>query len=128
MSVVATACPTHDGARLGVGSSGIRPMTARSRSWTLHDIETTQERSVARYIDIHSGSLGATPEQFRSAHRRRLTIGTTEGVHLERAWLDPESGRAFCLSTAPSREAVLRVHDRSGQPGAEVYEVPVEVP
>ena len=83
---------------------------------------------MARYIDIHSGSVGATPEQFRSAHRRRLEIESSEGVHIERAWLDPESGRCFCLSTAPSKEAVLRVHDRSGHPGAEVYEVTVEAP
>jgi hypothetical protein len=82
---------------------------------------------MARYIDIHSGHVGATPEQFREAHERRLAIAGSEDVHIERAWLDPESGKAFCLSTGPSKECVLRVHERSGHPAAEVYEVPVEV-
>ena len=48
-------------------------------------------------------------------------------MHFEHAWLDPESGKAFCLSSGPSKEAVLRVHDKAGHPPAEIYEVPVEV-
>jgi len=83
---------------------------------------------MARYIDIHPGSVGATPEQFEEAHQRRLEIEGSEGVHIERAWLDPESGKVFCLSTGPSKECVLRVHEQSGQAAAEVYEVLVEVP
>lgn len=82
---------------------------------------------MARYIDIHGGFVGATHEQLRDAHRRRLSVEDTEGVHIQRVWLDPESGRVFCLSTGPSKEAVMRVHDRAGQGVAEVYEVPIEV-
>jgi hypothetical protein len=82
---------------------------------------------MARYIDIHSGSVGATAEEFRAAHQSRLSVEGTEGVHFERAWLDPECGKVFCLSTAPSKEAVMRVHELTGHPVAEVYEVPVEV-
>jgi hypothetical protein len=82
---------------------------------------------MARYIDIHCGSVGATPEQFRAAHQSRLLVESTEGVHFEQAWLDPESGRTFCLSVAPSKEAVMRVHEKAGHHTAEVYEVPVEV-
>jgi hypothetical protein len=82
---------------------------------------------VSRYIDIHAGSLDATEEEFRSAHQDRLSAESTEGVRFERAWLDPESGKVFCLCTAPSKEAVLRVHERAGHPAAEVYEVSVEV-
>jgi hypothetical protein len=48
-------------------------------------------------------------------------------VHFERAWLDPVSGKAFCLSTGPSKEAVMRVHERAGHPANEVYEVPIQV-
>jgi hypothetical protein len=83
---------------------------------------------MARYIDIHSGFLGATEEQLRAAHDRRLSVEAAEGVHFERAWLDREFGKVFCLSTAPSKEAVMRVHEQAGQPAAEVYEVSVEVP
>jgi Protein of unknown function (DUF4242) len=82
---------------------------------------------VARYIDIHSGFVGATAEQLSAAHQSRLSVESTEGVHFERAWLDPECGKVFCLSTAPSKEAVMRVHEQAGHPAAEVYEVPVEV-
>ncbi len=45
----------------------------------------------------------------------------------ERAWLDPEAGKVFYLATGPSREAVMRVHDRAGHPTPEVYHVPIEV-
>jgi hypothetical protein len=41
--------------------------------------------------------------------------------------MDPEAGKVFCLATGPSREAVMRVHERSGHPTAEVYEVSIEV-
>ncbi|MBA2370370.1 MAG: DUF4242 domain-containing protein, partial [Chloroflexi bacterium] len=37
------------------------------------------------------------------------------------------SGKVFCLSSGPSKEAVMRVHERAGHATAEVYEVPVEV-
>ncbi len=79
-----------------------------------------------RYIDIHSGFVDATAEQLQASHQSRLSIEGDEGVHIERAWLDPECGKVFCLSTAPSKEAVMRVHERAGQTTAEVYEVPIE--
>ena len=44
-----------------------------------------------------------------------------------RAWLDPDSGKVFCLVTGPSRESVMRIHERAGHPTAEVYELPIEV-
>ncbi len=48
-------------------------------------------------------------------------------MHFEHAWLDPDSGKAFCLSSGPSKEAVLRVHQKAGHPTEEIYELPVEV-
>lgn len=82
---------------------------------------------MARYIDIHCGFVGATEQQLREAHRNRLAVEGTEGVRFEKTWLDPESGTAFCLCTAPSREAVLRAHERAGEPAGEVYEISIEV-
>ena len=82
---------------------------------------------MATYIDIHSGFVGATEAQLRAAHLSRVEIEGDEGVHFVRSWLDPEFGKVFCLSTGPSKEAVMRVHERAGHPAAEVYEVPVEV-
>lgn len=82
---------------------------------------------MARFIDVHSGFVGVTKEQFQDAHERDLAIEADEAVHFERAWLDPESGKAFCLVTGPTKAAVMRVHERAGHPTAEVYEVPVMV-
>jgi hypothetical protein len=82
---------------------------------------------MARFMDIHSGFVGATQADLEAAHARDLAIEVEEGVHYERAWLDPESGKVFCLATGPSKEAVMRVHERAGHPTAEVYPVPVEV-
>jgi hypothetical protein len=82
---------------------------------------------MASFIDVHSGFVGVTAEQLKEAHERDLALEGEEGVHFERAWLDPASGKAFCLSTGPNREAVMRVHERAGHPTTEVYEVPVEV-
>ncbi len=48
-------------------------------------------------------------------------------MHFERAWLDPQRGKVFCLSSGPSKETVLRVHDKARHPPAEIYELPVEV-
>jgi hypothetical protein len=82
---------------------------------------------MARFIDVHSGFVGVTAEQLHQAHEADLAIEADEDVHFERAWLDPEAGKVFCLSTAPSKEAVVRIHERAGHPTTEVYEVPIEV-
>jgi hypothetical protein len=82
---------------------------------------------MATFMDVHEGFVGATADQFREAHERDLAMEGTEGVHFERAWLDPTSGKAFCLATGPSRDAVMRVHKNAGHPTNEVYEVPIEV-
>ena len=82
---------------------------------------------MARFMDVHSGFVGVTKEQLAEAHAADLAIEDEEGVHFEQAWLDPASGKVFCLSTGPSREAVMRIHERAGHPTAEVYEVPIVV-
>jgi hypothetical protein len=82
---------------------------------------------MAKFMDVHSGFIGVTAQQLREAHDRDLAIEGDEGVHFERAWLDPERGKVFCLATGPTREAVMRVHERAGHATAEVYELQVEV-
>jgi hypothetical protein len=82
---------------------------------------------MAKFIDVHSGFVGVTEDQLREAHERDLAAEAVEGVHFERAWLDPASGKVFCLSSGPSKEAVLRVHQKAGHPTAEIYQVPVEI-
>ena len=82
---------------------------------------------MAKFMDVHSGFFGVSAEQLAEAHRRDLAIQDDEGVVYERAWLDPESGKVFCLASGPSREAVLSIHERAGHPTPEVYAVTVEV-
>ena len=82
---------------------------------------------MATFMDIHNGFVGVTKEQLREAHERDVAIEDSEGVHFEKAWLDPTSGKVFCLSTGPSRESVMRIHERAGHPTTEVYELPIEV-
>lgn len=82
---------------------------------------------MAKFMDVHSGFVGVTARQLQEAHERDLAIEADEGMHFERAWLDPVSGKVFCLSSGPSRDAVMRIHERAGHPTAEVYELSVEV-
>ena len=82
---------------------------------------------MSKFMDVHSGFVGVSAQQLAEAHQRDLEIEQDEGVHFERAWLDPEAGKVFCLATGPSKEAAMRVHERAGHPTSEVYELTVEV-
>ena len=82
---------------------------------------------MGKFMDVHSGFIGVTAAQLQEAHDRDLAIENDEGVHFERAWMDPEAGKVFCLAIGPTREAVMRIHERAGHPTPEVYELLVEV-
>lgn len=82
---------------------------------------------MAKFMDVHDGFVGVTADQLKQAHDADLAIENEEGVHFERAWLDQESGKVFCLSTGPSKESVMRIHERAGHPTTEVYELQIEV-
>lgn len=80
-----------------------------------------------RFMDVHTGMQGIDRSALRAAHQADVAIEDSEDVHFIHAWADPESGKVFCLSEAPNKEAVLRIHARSGHPTDEIYEVPFEV-
>jgi len=82
---------------------------------------------MAKFMDVHSGFFGVSADQLREAHEADLAIEGDEEVHFERAWMDAEAGKVFCLATGPSKEAVMRIHERAGHPTPEVYELTVEV-
>lgn len=82
---------------------------------------------MALFMDVHSGFFGVTREQLAEAHGRDLEIEADEGVHFECAWLDPQSGKVFCLASGPTKEAVMRIHERAGHPTREIYELQVQV-
>ncbi|MEV0536659.1 SCO4226 family nickel-binding protein [Kitasatospora sp. NPDC050463] len=82
---------------------------------------------MAKFMDVHHGMTGITGEQLRMAHQADLAVEGEEGVHFEQAWADPESGTVYCLSEAPSKEAVQRIHERTGHPADEIHPVPLVV-
>ncbi|MGE3192811.1 MAG: nickel-binding protein [Microbacteriaceae bacterium] len=100
------------------------PHPARVGSW---GHQTKGAPPMARFMDVHDGFVGVTHQQLQEAHARDLANQDAEGMSFETAWLDPESGKVFCLSHGPSKEALMRVHEASGHPCSEVYEIPVEV-
>jgi hypothetical protein len=80
-----------------------------------------------RFMDVHHGMQGITADKLMEAHNADLAIEEDERVHFERAWADPESGVVYCLSEAPSAEAVQRIHERAGHPADEIHPVPLSV-
>ncbi|TDD16848.1 SCO4226 family nickel-binding protein [Nonomuraea diastatica] len=80
---------------------------------------------MAEFMDVHHGMKGITAEQFMEAHKADLAIESQEDVHFKRAWADPGSGEVYCLSEAPSAEAVQRVHERAGHKADEIHPVPL---
>ncbi|MEU3065311.1 SCO4226 family nickel-binding protein [Streptomyces sp. NPDC006906] len=79
------------------------------------------------YMAVHRGMKGITSAGLKEAHAADTAIEKEEGVHFERAWADPESGTVYCLSTAPSADAVQHIHERAGHPADEIHEVPLTV-
>ncbi len=77
------------------------------------------------FMDVHRHPAATTEEQVQAAHQADLAIEAEEHVHFTESWADPETGTVYCLSEAPSAEAVQRVHERAGHPADEIY--PVEI-
>lgn len=82
---------------------------------------------MARFMDVHTGMTGLDQKALEEAHRADTQIESAESVRFLHAWADPKTGKVFCLSEGPDKEAVLRVHEKSGHPTNEIYEVPLEI-
>ncbi|MFC8367560.1 MULTISPECIES: SCO4226 family nickel-binding protein [unclassified Streptomyces] len=82
---------------------------------------------MTQFMDVHHGVEGITEENLRQAHAADLAIQQEEGVHFRQAWADPESGTIYCLSEAPSAEAVQRIHERTGHKADEIHAVTLSV-
>ncbi|MBX9394830.1 SCO4226 family nickel-binding protein [Streptomyces sp. TRM72054] len=82
---------------------------------------------MTQFMDVHRGMLGITADQLHEAHQADLAIEKEEGVHFKQAWADPDSGIVYCLSEAPSAEAVQRIHERAGHKADEIHPVPLTV-
>lgn len=82
---------------------------------------------MARFMDVHTGMKGIDQKQLAAAHARDQALEDAEGVRFLHAWADPQTGKVFCLSEGPDKEAVLRVHAKAGHATSEIYEIPIEV-
>ncbi len=80
---------------------------------------------MAQFMDVHTSMVGVTPEALHEAHQADLAIQGEEGVDFKQAWADPRTGHVFCLSEAPSADAVRRIHERAGHPADEIHEITV---
>jgi ferredoxin-NADP reductase len=78
-----------------------------------------------QFMDVHTDMVGVTGEELHAAHQADLNIQGEEDVDFKHAWADPKSGHVFCLSEAPSAEAVRRIHERAGHPADEIHEITV---
>ncbi len=77
-----------------------------------------------RFLDSHTGVHGVTPEELAELHRQDLATQDKHGVRYLKYWFDPATGRVFCLSEAPSKEAALAVHrEAHGQMPDDIFEV-----
>lgn len=82
---------------------------------------------MTRFMDVHTGMTGLTADGLAEAHEADLAIQAEEGVDFKNAWGDPDSGIIYCLSEAPSADAVQRIHERAGHPYDEIHPVPLSV-
>lgn len=75
-------------------------------------------------MDIHHRVEGLTAEAVSAAHQQDLAAQARHGVRFIRYWFDEKTGKVFCLSEAPSADAVAAVHrEAHGLLADEVVEV-----
>jgi hypothetical protein len=84
-----------------------------------------EEGPVPRFLDMHSPPPGdVTVELLAELHAKDLAVQDKHGVRYVKYWYDAATGRVFCLSDAPSKEAALAVHrEAHGQMPDDIFEV-----
>ena len=78
-----------------------------------------------RFMDVHLAiDTGLTPAEVDALHQRDLAVQHKHGVRFIKYWYDPVTGRGFCLSEAPSRDAIAATHQEAhGITFDEIFEV-----
>jgi hypothetical protein len=77
-----------------------------------------------RFLDVHHHAQGLTRDQVAEAHAKDLAVQAKHGVSFVRYWYDEVTGKIFCLSDAPTREAVLATHrEAHGGLADDIFEV-----
>ena len=76
------------------------------------------------FMDMHSGMLGLTPKQLAETHAKDLAVEAKYGVHYIKYFYDAATGKIFCFSEAPSKEAALAVlGEAHGNMPDDIFEV-----
>jgi len=76
------------------------------------------------FMDIHNHVPGLTAEAVAGAHKKDLEVQKKYGVKYLKYWFDVNSGKVFCLSEAPNKEAAMTVHrEAHGLVADEIIEV-----
>jgi hypothetical protein len=80
---------------------------------------------VPRFLDMHIVPADqVTAEMVAADHRLDLAVQDKYGVRYVKYWYDAATGRVFCLSDAPSKEAALAVHrEAHGNMPDDIFEV-----
>jgi hypothetical protein len=78
-----------------------------------------------RFLDIHVVNPSeVNPQALAEAHARDLAVQGKYGVRYLKYWYDAATGKVFCLSEAPSKEAALAVHrEAHGMMPDDIFEV-----
>lgn len=76
------------------------------------------------FMDIHNHVPGLTAKAVAQAHKKDLEVQKKHGVKYLRYWFDVNSGKVFCLASAPNKEAAMAVHrEAHGLVADEIIEV-----
>lgn len=62
------------------------------------------------FMDIHEHIPGLTAEAVAEAHAKDLEVQKKYGVEYLKYWYDENTGKVFCLVSAPNKEAAMAVH------------------
>ena len=85
------------------------------------------------FVDTHDQTKGTFPEglsepEFEQFFATFNEACRQEGVIIVSANVGLAAGRAFCMTLAPSEEAVRRAHERVGLPYDSITEVETATP
>jgi hypothetical protein len=76
------------------------------------------------FMDIHNKIPNLSADAIKGAHAKDLEVQKKHGVQYLKYWFDEGTGKAFCLVSAPNKEAAIAVHrEAHGLVADEVIEV-----
>ena len=77
-----------------------------------------------QFLDMHTGMHAVTPAQLAEVHAKDVAVQAKYGVRYIKYFYDAATGKIFCLSEAPSKEAALAVHrEAHGNMPDDIFEV-----